>query len=509
MTRLSTWLQPARLALVLAVAAVMARIALFVANGWFSVHYPYELDYGEGIVWQQADMIMVGTGYGDITRFPFIVFHYPPIFHFASSGLNLLLPGDWLAAARTVSMLSTLFAAAMCAWFVCLASERNDDRLVGMLLAVVLFISTGPVVIWSALARVDMIALAMSLGGLVVGIRSLDRPRLMPVAALLFVLGVYSRQTMVFAPAALFGTMLTVRPRQAVAGIGWAVLFGLVIMGFMMALTDGRFIQHIFLYNVNRFSLENLQRMISLGFLVQPHHWLLVIVSAAFLCWLTFPPSAKANARTNTTDFAIRVALAYLLISLLSLALVAKLGSNVNYFVDLCAAGALLAGTAVSRFRTCAMPRHYLGHLLPVSLLMVLAMTTVVTIPQTHAIHAKERLPIAVLDAEAAAIRAAAKPVISDDMVLVKKAGKPVIWETAIFTELAWAGLWNERLMLDRIDRGDFASIRTLGSGNSPYDGRYRPSVIASIDHAYPVVVRQGRYYDHFPINNPNTTKPY
>ncbi len=503
------WLHPFRLALVLAIIAVVVRVAMFVANGWFAVHYPYELDYGEGIVWQQADMIIAGKGYGDITRFPFIVFHYPPMFHLAASGLDALLPGDWLAAARLVSLLSTLAAAAMCAWFVRLASDRDDDRMIGMLLAVVLFISTGPVIIWSALARVDMIALAMTLGGLVVGIRSLERPRLMPLAALLFVLAVYCRQTMVFAPAALFGTMLLVRPRQAVSGIGWAMLIGLVIMAVMMALTEGRFIQHIFLYNVNRFSSDNLRRMIDLGFLVQPHHWLLVIASAGFLAWTTPRSNDKRNAVKDTAGFAISVALAYLLISLLSLVLVAKLGSNVNYFVDLCAAGAMLAGTAASRFRARVMPDRELGRLLPASLLMALAISAVASVPQAHQRHAAQRLPISVLDREAAAIRASAKPVISDDMVLVKKAGKPVIWETAIFTELAWAGMWDERRMLDRIDRNDFAFIRTLGTVKSPYDDRYRPTVIASINRAYPIVVRQGRYYNHYRAGDPAMTKPY
>ncbi len=350
-----------RLALTLAIAAVAVRLALFLANGWFAIHYPYELDYGEGIVWQQADMMVAGQGYGDITRFPFIVFHYPPVFHLAASALNAVLPGDWLAAGRLVSLLSTLAAAAFCAWFVTLASERDDDRTVGMLLAVVLFISSGPIIIWSALARVDMIALALTLGGLVIGIRSLDRPKFLPLAALMFVLGVYSRQTMVFAPMALFGTMLLVRPRQAVKGIGWSILFGLVIMAIMMALTDGRFIQHIFLYNVNRFSLENLQRMVDLGFFVQPHHWILVIGSAAFLAWTTLRSNAKTDAPTSVAGFAIRVGLAYLIASLLSLVLAAKLGSNVNYFVDVCAAGAMLVGAASARMRRCRVGKAGFG----------------------------------------------------------------------------------------------------------------------------------------------------
>lgn len=44
-----------------------------------AIHYPYELDYGEGIVWQQAALIPGPRMYAPGAGLPFIAFHYPPL----------------------------------------------------------------------------------------------------------------------------------------------------------------------------------------------------------------------------------------------------------------------------------------------------------------------------------------------------------------------------------------------------------------------------------------------
>src|SRR5205809_4667907 len=53
----------------------------FIATAVKAINYPFQLDYGEGIVWQQAQQMRSGNAYGDITGFPAIVFHYPPLYH--------------------------------------------------------------------------------------------------------------------------------------------------------------------------------------------------------------------------------------------------------------------------------------------------------------------------------------------------------------------------------------------------------------------------------------------
>ena len=82
---------------------------------------------------------------------------------------------------------------------------------------------------WSVLMRVDMLCMALTFGGLLCGMLALTRPRAVYLAALLFVAAVYTKQTAIAAPAAVFGTLLFLRPRTALTGIGCAVALGLVM----------------------------------------------------------------------------------------------------------------------------------------------------------------------------------------------------------------------------------------------------------------------------------------
>jgi hypothetical protein len=95
----------------------------------------------------------------------------------------------------------------------------------------------------------------------------------------------------------------------------------------------------------------------------------------------------------------------------------------------------------------------------------------------------------------------APQPVISDDMVAVVRARKRVQWEPFIFAELAKKGVWNERLLTDRITVGRFAFVVTQGhpGDRDVYDERYTPTVTAAIKAAYPQNLALGDYTLHFP----------
>ncbi len=50
-------------------------------------------------------------------------------------------------------------------------------------------------------------------------------------------------------------------------------------------------------------------------------------------------------------------------------------------------------------------------------------------------------------------------PVLSENMGILIAAGKPVIYEPYGFAQLAYAGLWDESKILNRLDRGEFPLI--------------------------------------------------
>src|SRR5712672_3082341 len=73
--------------------------AKFAYNAYLTAIFPGQIDYGEGIVWQQALLIPGPRMYGDITQFPFIVFHYTPVYHLVVRAIATL-GIDPLAAGR-------------------------------------------------------------------------------------------------------------------------------------------------------------------------------------------------------------------------------------------------------------------------------------------------------------------------------------------------------------------------------------------------------------------------
>jgi hypothetical protein len=104
------------------------------------------------------------------------------------------------------------------------------------------------------------------------------------------------------------------------------------------------------------------------------------------------------------------------------------------------------------------------------------------------------------LDDLVARIKGANQPVLSEDMVLLMKAGKEVPWEPAIFNELASTGRWDERLILDMISTRAFAFVVTRGrAGEEILDGRFTPAVGRAIQEAYPRTEEQGGRTVHLP----------
>ena len=53
-----------------------------------------------------------------------------------------------------------------------------------------------------------------------------------------------------------------------------------------------------------------------------------------------------------------------------------------------------------------------------------------------------------------AIVRPSDKPVISDEMVLLLQSGQRVMWEPAIFAELASTGAWDEWPFVGQVRRG-------------------------------------------------------
>lgn len=493
-------------------AALLWHVVKLLAFGAWAISYPHELDYGEGIVWQQMRLIFTDRAYGPIEGFPAIVFHYPPVYHAVTAAVAALLRIDELAAGRSVSLVGLLVSAGFGGAMVfrlLQASSGRSAAILGAVVAALVMLSSFPVLVWTPVMRVDLLALAFGFCGAWCTLRALDRPAMIHAAAIAFVLAVYTKHTMIAAPAACFGTMLLLRPQIAVRGLMTAILLGLTALAALTWETSGGFIHHLFVHNINRFELKQLE---PLATLVSGH--LLYFVAAgvglrgrlvALLARLrnVGGPAASTRIFADRGSEIFLIILAYFVATVLMLPLAAKSGSNVNYFIEFFCVLSLLVGIAVSDAARLALdgsPDAPSGERRLALILTAAVAAQAMMLPKERfgelAPGAQERE----LASLGELIRQAEKPVISDDMVLLIRSGHEVVWEPAIFAELASLGRFDDRPFIGKIERGDFAFFITFRErGERTFDSRYNPAVADAIDRSYPAKQYLAGYTLHMP----------
>jgi hypothetical protein len=473
-----------------------------------AIMFPFQLDYGEGIVWQQAEMIPDGAMYGDITRYPFIVFHYPPLYHLTVRLLQALDVYP-LVAGRLVSFVSGIVICGCVATIVYGALRPTHSQRVATIASItapLVLTSMYPFAAWSVVMRVDMLAIAMNFVGVVLVLRSFRRPWLFYGAMACFVMAVYSKQTEVVAAIATTAVIFTVARGLARRVLCFGLVLGFIPLSVLMIATNGGFLRHIVLYNVNRFDLWAFYHAGA------PAVWHLVYFTLAVvslrLGWRGLTAQSgrmtisalRDRLRSNSFDRVLVIFTLYLIGTSCLLVTLAKSGSWFNYLVEWMCVWSVLIGLLVGRCVAVlgdATRGRPLGPLHAFATFAAIAVQAV-ALPQGWNASALDGALYPDMSRLQAMVAETAKPVLSDDMVLLMRAGKTVPWEPSIFGELAGLARWDESLIVDRIHARWFAFVITSGSKGDPvYDSRFNPAVDAAIAEAYPKVVQMAGYLVH------------
>jgi hypothetical protein len=460
-----------------------------------SIFYPFQLDYGEGIVWQQMAMIPGPTMYGDITRYPFIVCNYPPLYYLAVRSVSPLFDNPLLAG-RAVSFACTIGLIIPVGVIAFRLADGGRDRFAAFAASAVAGLSLfccGPIVDWSVLMRVDMLATLLTFCAVALMLPA-RRSTWMPyLAAVLFVAAMYTKQTSIAAPAALYPVLWLTDRRLAIRSAVAGLVVGLVPLIWLEWVTDGGFLRHIVSYNVNRFDPLELywqmrQEARLFGF----------VVLAAIALVIVWPRHLTLRAvvavvRSDRT-MALRAALSlYFLTSGAMLVTLGKSGANKNYMIEWACVACIWTGVLIAH--VVRVTRAATDDDDPVAPRRSAPLITAVACATLFAIQvAAAKSPVvwssddpAYLQSQAALeqrIAAADKPVLSDNMVLLRLAGKDVPWEPAIFAELGSLGRWDQHLITDRIAQHRFAFIVT--TPGVWYAERFNPVVDQAISRYYP-----------------------
>lgn len=488
----------ARAAILIALAPLAVGFIRYLGVAYDAIVFPYGLDYGEGVVWVQMREMAAGRGYGPIDGFPSFVFHYPPLYHLLTQQMASGLGLDELLTGRLLSVLATIATCVvigMTAAHMAKLDGAGRRSWICGLIAALIVISTMPVLHWSRLMRVDMLALLFSFAGLYCGLRSVSRPGFIHLAACFFTAAVFTKQISVAAPIAVFATMLLIHPRTALAGIGSGLLFALSGLALVLARFGAGFIEHIVVYNMNTVEWG---RLAWIGPMLAEHAIFIAVGLFALASRISrlldaHDRSAGLRGLTNALarsprDSQTAILLVYLLVATIMLATIVKSGSSYNYFIEWLCIIAILAGLGMRDVVLLA-TGGLAGRRPTVAVLAPLALAgqslVLPDLPQDswHLASAR-RLE---LDKLTRLIAAARRPVISDDLVLLIKAGRTPMWEPFTFPELAAKGLWDERPMIERIRRKDFAFFIADDVGPDALAAAYGPTIGAAIASAYPI----------------------
>lgn len=490
-----------RLGLAIMLALLAVDLLRLIDLGWFLVTYPYDLDYGEGIVWQQMINIGAGSGYTPIGVFPAIVYHYPPVYHLMVNFAAWTFGSDGLATGRMVSLLSTLCAIALVAYLACTAIPRHQPRCVRLVAAMIAggSVAISPTIIsWASLMRVDMLANALSLLGLMLTLGSITRPGRIALAALCFVLAIYTKQTSIAAPASAFIALWLTRPRAAWILFAWCAVLGLCTLASLSLMSHGGFLRHTLLYNLNRLDLSRARLLTNA--LIPQISTLAIAVLGVAATWRRLQPTAHAALRlklsVDAADFSAFLMLTFLIIKTVMLPTILKSGASENYLIEWLLGVAIFVGIGAAPVINAALDKKGCSSGLLIALLLIGVPIQAYSVLLVHDRRGALRSYADVV----ARIAHSPRPVVSDAMVLLIRGGQPVSWEPAIAAELGHAGLYDEAAFARLVRARKFGFFITAGVRGEPlYDERYNRPVADAIDIAYPRRERHGALTLHLP----------
>jgi len=484
-------------------AILLSRVAAFLGRGWAVVHYPFELDYGEGVlIWQAQHVTDLTQAYRSITQFPHVVFHYPPLYHLMSR-LAEPATGDLLVAGRLVSVLSTLGVSVLSALIVWSALPRKmplSVRATGAMAGAALCFSVDSLG-WAFYMRVDIFAVFLEFAGIYLYLQGRRRPALEYAAFFCFFLALYTKQTMIAGPLACGIIALLIAPGKAIKPIGFLIVCAGATMAALVLMTRGHFFQNLFLYNRNPMSLASLVSILRPNVLAMgPMAAAAAGLPVAFLAGLLARRSEslgrfRAAMRHSPFHRFVAVGGLFLLFALGVSLTAAKVGASQNYMLEwnlaACPLAALLFADVLYWWRR---QRRLQPASVVILLVAVLATHAFGGFPFSAALYedpdgSGRQNAAAVLER----IRQVDGPVYSTDMVLLYRAGKALAAEPAIISVLAEHGQWDDTPFVNRIESGYFGLIV---SSRFPLSERlmFSPGVEAAITRAYEPRERIGAY---------------
>ena len=446
---------------------LFAAIVIFALHTYLSVAYPYSLDYGEAPLIDQAARLSAGENIyrSDLSTPPYTIANYPPVYV-----ISLIPFLNWFDSpfhmARVISVIATLLSGTFLGLIIHTLSHNRYAALV----ASILFFASPYVVQWAGRARIDSLALAFATAALFVLVRWPRERWSWLAGGLLLVAAIYTRQS--YALAAPLAGFVWVWTQEKRRGVWFALLvggLGIALFFLLNTLTSGGFYYNIVTANVNDFSWERLRdHLLQLW----RDNSVILGLGLVFLC----------TAWRTQKSWPV---LAFFLVgAFLSALTIGKIGSNVNYFLELAAALALVGGALMSWSEPYPWRNTAVVLLLAIQLGLSLRASMQSNVDwilnqRYFDFEAMQMLEQEVLRMEG--------PVLADEyMGLLTMNDRPLYLQPFEVSQLANEGRWDQQPVLDEIKNQTFDGILIHHFDTTPvFRERWTPEMLAAIEEYY------------------------
>ncbi|HDS30445.1 MAG TPA: hypothetical protein ENN67_05305 [Firmicutes bacterium] len=442
------------------IAAVgIGAILLLAEHSFRYLFFLWPLDDGEGFCLNQAKLLATGSAlYPPIDCPPYIVTNYPPVFPFLLS--FFIDPNNVLFfSGRLISVIATIItcmAASRCV--VAATGNRKAGWIAGILIA------ASPVIyFWSALVRVDLLATALGIIGLRIAMTYRGSARYLSVPFV--VAALFTRQSSVEAAAAIAVGMLLEPPgekngrnspfiRALIFVVLWTAITVLSVL-FLQLWSDGEFWKHTVTYTKTRFF--SMRLISNMQWIFQTHSLLLVLALIAL-------PSALKDSKRRMLGIFFIASFGTALLS-------GKIGSDLNYFLNLIVASACLVGCFahdLARFSLSGQNRP--AWLIPAMILipativhsgLLTGYRTLSFQPRWEDNHNGFLIFDILSDSD--------EPILSEDEGFCLIAGHEVIFNPFIMSELAREGTWDQTDFVNSIKNREYKIIMLRFDVNNPH----------------------------------------
>lgn len=238
-------------------AASIASALFFVAMAWVTfarLRYPYDLEWMEGGVLDQAARFASGADPYPAPSSTFVPFLYPPLYPWLVATLGALGGGVSYGLARGISAFATIVTMGLGARAVFRLTGRPELGLLTIGLMSALYSYAGS---FQDLARPDALAMALVMAGAVVAVDA--TPGRAVSAGLLLAAACFAKQTaFIAAVGVLAGVWLTQGTRRAATIAVTASVAGGVVFTWWQLATQGRFALYVVKgHRAHRFYRDN------------------------------------------------------------------------------------------------------------------------------------------------------------------------------------------------------------------------------------------------------------